>query len=108
MRKVIDGKCYDTATAEQVYRHDNGIGPHDFRFRAKTLFLTRNGRWFLFHEGGPMTDMAQPSGGNGYCAGQDIEAIADDDAFGFLVAHSEESNAAAAIDEYFADRVQEA
>lgn len=108
MRKMIAGKSYDTATAEEVFRHDNSLGPDDFRFRAKTLFRTRNGRWFLFHQGGPMTDMAQPSGGNGHCAGQDIEAISEEDAFGFIQAHSEESDAAAAIDEYFADRVQEA
>ena len=107
MRKVIDGKSYDTAAAEQVYRHDNGIGPPDFRFRAKTLYRTRHGRWFIYHEGGAMTDMAAASSG-GYTNGRDIEVISDEDAFGFLAAHSEESDAATAIDEYFADRVQEA
>ena len=107
MRKVIDGKIYDTAVAEEVYHHDNGLSPGDFRYRAKTLHRTRHGRWFIYHEGGPMTDMAEPSSGS-YTNGRDIEAIADDDTFGFLVAHSEEGDAAAAIDEFFADRFQEA
>ena len=108
MIKVIDGKRYNTETAEQVYSYWNGMGRTDFRFRSKDLYLTKKGVWFIHHEGGAMSDMAVPVGSNGWGGSEDIEPVSAEDAFGFLQAHSDESKAAEAIDKYFADRVQDA
>jgi len=107
MIKVIDGKRYNTDTAEHVYGHDNGRGSSDFRWRTKDLYRTKSGAWFLVHEGGPLTDMAcQVAGGLGY--GEDLEAITENDAYGFLQAHSTDDKAQEAIDKYFTDRVVDA
>lgn len=108
MIKVIDGKRYNTETAELVFWYTNGNMRTDFKYRSKALYLTKKGNWFIHHEGGALTDMAVSVGNNGWGWGEDIEPVTGDDAFGFLQAHSDESEASEAIDKYFADRVQDA
>lgn len=108
MIKVIDGKRYNTDTAEQVFWHSNGAMRNDFKFREKTLYRTKGNAWFIEHTGGPMSDMATRLGGGSIGWGEEIEPVSDDDAYGFLEAHSDDAAAMGAIDKYFADRVQDA
>jgi hypothetical protein len=107
MIKVIDKKRYDTSKATSIYTYWNGVNCSDFKYRHKRLFRTQSGAWFLHHRGGPMTDMATSvPGGRGW--GEEIEPISDDDAYGFLEAHSGDKAAADAIATYFADWVRDA
>ena len=107
MIKIIDGKRYNTETATLVYEHSNRHCVSDFKHRCKTLYRTKKGKWFLHHVGGAMTDMAISVGG-GTGGSASIEPIDDDDAFRFLEAHSSESEALAAIEECFPDRIDDA
>ena len=107
MIKIIDGKRYNTETAEKVYCHWNGYGRDDFKHRTKTLYRTAKGSWFLYHYGGAMTDMAVSNGST--TTGSDrIEPVDDEDALGFLEAHSDDREALEAIEKYFADDVVDA
>jgi hypothetical protein len=108
MIKVIDGRRYNTGTAEKVFGYWNGCSRSDFRFRTKHLYRTKNGAWFLHHDGGALSDMSVSVGSNGRGGSEDIEPVNDDDAFGFLQANSDDTEALEAIDKYFADRVQDA
>ena len=108
MIKVIDGKRYNSETAECVFQYTNGQYSNDFRYRSKCLFLTPKKAWFILHYGGPMSDMATSAGGGSIGWGQDIEPVSDSDAFGFLQAHSDDPDAQAAINKYFSDRVTDA
>lgn len=108
MIKVIDGKRYNTDTAESIHEYSNGHFTSDFRFRTKDLMRTTKGAWFIHHVGGAMSDMSVGVGSNGRGGSEDIEPVSDDDAYGFLEAHSGEAGAEAAIDKHFADRVQDA
>lgn len=108
MIKVIDKKRYNTETAELVFYWTNGQFISDFRYRVKRLYRTKKGAWFINHEGGAMTDMAVSCGNNSTSGSEDIEPIDDDDAFGFLQAHSDDTEAQEAIDKYFSDVVEEA
>lgn len=58
MRKIIDGQCYDTATATLVAQWDNGA----FKIEAKRvdewLYHSPEGNWFLHGRGGSATDYA--------------------------------------------------
>lgn len=108
MIKVIDGKRYNTDTAEHVFSRDNGQLCTDFRHRSKDLYRTSKGAWFIHHVGGPLTDMAV-SVGNGHTGGsQRIEPVCDEDAYGFLEKHSDDTQAREAIEKYFADQVEDA
>jgi len=83
MKKVINGKVYDTKTAELVHEWSNGHFTNDFQYRSKDLYRTSKGNWFIHHEGGAMTDMAQSCGNNSVCGSSDIEPISERDALGF-------------------------
>lgn len=109
MIKVIDGKRYNTETATRVFCYENGHFVSDFRYRSKELYLTKKGNWFVFHEGGAMTDMAASAGNNGTSGSSDIEPVTPEDAFGFLQAHSGEYDSAEkALEEHFASWIEEA
>ncbi len=43
MKRVIDGKVYDTEKAELVHEWSNGEFPGDFKNRAKMLYKTQKG-----------------------------------------------------------------
>lgn len=107
MIKVIDGKRYNTDTAEMVYQWTNGYFPTDFNYRSKTLYRTERGAWFIHHKGGANTDMARQAG-NSYSGGEDIEPITEDEAYEFLERHSGDEDAAEALEAYFADRLEDA
>jgi hypothetical protein len=53
MRKIINGKLYDTDTAEPIYTEL-------YLFKRRTLYRTKKGNWFMFYHANkeirPMTD----------------------------------------------------
>jgi len=104
MKKVIDGKMYNTETAERVYSWDNGRFTNDFRYRSKDLYRTKKGNWFILHDGGAMTDMAKSVGSNSTSGSEDIEVISEKDAFAFLASHGGTEEA----EKYFSEMIEEA
>lgn len=68
MKKVFDGKLYDTETATKLCADSWEEG--NFRFTSEALYRTKNGRYFLAGESGPMgryahTENGSTSGGRG-------------------------------------------
>ena len=106
-KQVINGKRYNTETAECVSSWSNGHFTTDFKYRSKDLYRTPNGNWFMHHCGGAMTDMAQWHG-NSCSYGERIEPLAEKEAFAFLQEQSDHSDAAAAIEKYFPASVTDA
>lgn len=104
MKKVVDGKMYNTETAELVHGWSNGRGYSDFKHREKTLYLTKKGSWFIYHSGGAMTDMAKSAGDNSYSGSSDIEPVTRKDAARFLETH----DGVDALEKYFIDEIEEA
>ena len=43
MKKIIDGKTYNTETAEEIGSYDNGLGARDFRHCKESLYKTKRG-----------------------------------------------------------------
>jgi len=62
MKKIIDGKMYDTETAKNIGEYWNGIPMNDFGHASTTLYRTKNGTYFLYGEGGPQTEYAECHG----------------------------------------------
>lgn len=58
MRKVINGKLYDTKTAKEIGSYWNGVSDRDFSYLCETLYRTRKGNYFLHGVGGPMSKYA--------------------------------------------------
>lgn len=64
MKKIINGKVYDTEKAECVGEWSNGCYTTDFQYCSEDLYRKRTGEFFLHGDGGAMSKYAV-SGGNG-------------------------------------------
>ena len=64
MKRIINGKKYDTNTATKVADYWNGYGASDFNYVSEELYLKNTGEYFLACKGGPLTQYVQYSGGN--------------------------------------------
>ncbi len=72
MKKIINGKVYDTDTAKEQGSWGNGGTWRDFNHMEETLYRKKTGEFFLHGEGGPMTKYAQPAGQNSWSGGDRI------------------------------------
>lgn len=80
MKKIIDGKVYDTDKAHEVGSWDNGLSPRDFGNCFEALYRKRTGEYFLFGEGGPMSKYARTVGQNQWSGGSDIKPLTFEEA----------------------------
>ena len=103
MKEVINGKMYNTETAEAIHEWDNGLYGNDFRSCEKTLYRTKKGNYFVAGEGGPMSCYAV-SNGNTTSGGSGIRPIEKEDVVQWL----EEHDGTEAIEQYFANEIEEA
>ena len=55
MRKVINGRTYNTETSKRIGSWDNGVYGSDFRSCEEDLYKNTKGAYFLVGEGGPMS-----------------------------------------------------
>lgn len=103
MKKVVEGKLYNTKTAEVIHEWSNGYYRNDFHRCEETLYRTRKGAWFLHGEGGALSKYAEPHGSM-RGSGEDIVPLTPEEAMRWL----EEHDGADAILEHFTDDVEEA
>ena len=80
MKKVIDGKLYDTETAELIYEFDNGCYLYDFMGRTETLYKTGEGEFFLQGECGPSIRYGQSVWTDEWVDGENIRLLTAEEA----------------------------
>lgn len=80
MKKIINGKLYNTETATQVGAWDNGRSYRDLSYCAETLFRKKTGEYFLYGDGGATTKYAQYIGDNQWGGSSQIIPLAYDTA----------------------------
>ena len=80
MKKIINGKKYDTETATPVASFSNSGGWRDFAHYEETLYRKKTGEFFLYGEGGPMTKYARSTGLNSWSGGDGFEPLTEDEA----------------------------
>lgn len=79
MKKIINGKLYNTETAKEVASWWNGLGVRDFRNCEESLYLKKTGEYFLFGKGGGASSYAQRFGDMwGY--GEKIKPLTEEEA----------------------------
>lgn len=64
MRKVINGRTYNTATSKCIGQWSNGHYTNDFNYCSEDLYKNTKGAYFLHGEGGAMSKYATRSGDN--------------------------------------------
>jgi hypothetical protein len=104
MKKVIDGKIYNTETAELLHNWDNGHYGNDFRSCEESLYKTKKGAYFLHGEGGPMSKYAKSCGNNSVCGGASITPITEKEVLAWL----EEHDGSDVLESLFPDQIEEA
>lgn len=87
MKKIINGKKYDTDTAEEVCDWNNGLGTRDFHYECETLYRKKTGEFFLLGEGGPASAYAVTVGQNEWSGGEEIIPFSENRAKEWLAAH---------------------
>lgn len=80
MKKIINGKKYDTETAKAVAYDRNGYSYRDFKWWEETLYQKKTGEFFLHGQGGAMSKYAKSCGQNSWCGGSEIIPMTLDEA----------------------------
>ena len=77
MKKIINGKLYNTDTARQVGSWDSNITDRLY-WVSETLYQKQRGEFFLHGEGGPGSKYAEPSGQGSWSSGEKIIPLSYD------------------------------
>ena len=72
MKKIINGKVYDTDTARELGSWANMADRRNFSQFEETLYRKKTGEFFLYGEGGPASKYAQAVGQNEWSGGSRI------------------------------------
>lgn len=79
MKKIINGKKYDTDTAEEIGYWNNGHFRNDFYYAEETLYKKKTGQFFLYCEGGAASNYSHKEG-NMTIGGWELKLITEDEA----------------------------
>lgn len=79
MKKIINGKKYNTETAECL-GSDSHLYRGDLDFWNKELYRKKTGEFFIYGEGGPRSEYGREVGQNSWSGGEDITPLTEDEA----------------------------
>jgi hypothetical protein len=88
MKRIIDGRIYDTATAEEICELRNTANRGDFRWEATSLYRSPKGAFFLAGQGGAMSRWAQAAQGGGHGGGEGMVLVPEDEARALVEEHA--------------------
>jgi len=104
MKKIVNGKRYDTETATRIENWWNRLSDSDFNHCEETLYKTKNGNYFIHGCGGPMTNYSVSVGNSGYGGSTQIRPLTKKEAYEWC----EEHNLTDIIEEEFVDMIDDA
>lgn len=88
MKKIINGKMYDTKIAEELASRCENC--RSFSYVSEGLYRTKKGAYFLAGEGGPCSRYGVPDeDGTGADGGQDIIPISEEAARQWMETHAD-------------------
>lgn len=93
MKKIINGRKYDTEKATMLGEWSNMSDYRDFNYFCETLYRKRNGEYFLCGEGNAASKYAESMGQNSWSGGWAIMPLSYESAQQWAVDHLE-------VDEY--------
>nr|DAL22730.1 MAG TPA_asm: ParG [Caudoviricetes sp.] len=80
MKKIINGKRYDTETAELVGEWSNTYNYSDFSYECEELYRKKTGEFFMYGAGGPASSYAVSSGNNNWTGSSKITPLTIEEA----------------------------
>ena len=104
MKKIINGKRYNTETATKIAQYHNGLGASDFNYLYEQLYRTPKGAWFIVADGGPNIKYSRIDG-NGRAGDNDVFLVlSKDEVYDWLELRGETQ----VLEDYFGDRIENA
>jgi hypothetical protein len=89
MRKVIDGRIYNTETAQFVCDiSPGGYSQSDFEWEDTALYQTRRGAFFIAGRGNARSRWAVRVGQNGWGSGSGVELQTEEEAKRLVERHA--------------------
>lgn len=88
MKKIIDGKLYNTDTATRLADWDNGYGGGDLDYCEETLYRTKKGAYFLYGCGGARSSYSRYYGDGNSSSGEDISVFTEEEAKEWALEHA--------------------
>ena len=102
MKKIVEGKRYDTETATLIGEY--GSGSHgDFERIHEGLYRTKTGNYFVAGSGGPKTRYSVQVEQNCWSGSSDIYPLKQDEALEWAQAHLEPEEVEAEFASMIAD-----
>lgn len=95
MKRVINGKVYNTETATEVASDSYGYG-NDFHAWDETLYRTPKGAYFLRGSGGARTKWGEQVSQNTWSGGEGIEVLTEAEALEWCERHQVDPDVIAA------------
>lgn len=79
MKKIINGRMYNTETAQEISGYSYGcVG--NFGYYEETLYRKKTGEFFLCGEGGPASKYREACSTGGWYGGSGIIPLTEDEA----------------------------
>lgn len=75
MKKIVNGKVYDTETAKLLASANNYAPRGDFYFYEEELYVKKTGEYFLYGFGGAMTRYARQIDHSNWMGGEAITPL---------------------------------
>jgi len=88
MKEIINNKLYNTETATEIADWRNGPDKGDFRYVEETLYQKKNGEFFLYGFGGPLSKYGISWGSRGRCSDSVLIPFSDEETKNWLAEHS--------------------
>jgi len=75
MKKIINGKVYNTESAQEVGSWSNNLSYRDFDHCEEALYRKKTGEYFLYGVGGPRSPYAERIDNNSWSGGSAIRPL---------------------------------
>lgn len=84
MKKIINGKKYDTETARLIAQKEADCYPSDFRYYVEKLYQKKTKEYFLYAEGNPLSPYGKAYA-NGWVYSEQIIPYTEEEAKAWAV-----------------------
>ena len=109
MKRIIDGKTYNTDTATHICDTSNGLPDGDFQAEYSDLYVTKKGAYFLAGSGGPSSRFARENGNACWSSGgSGIIPLTKSEACDVVERECRTDEDADLIQEFFGDILEDA
>lgn len=87
MKQIIERKKYDTETAEEIATNSNDLPRNNFHWFDETLYKKKTGEFFLYGEGGALSNYRTVLGPKSWCNGEKIIPLTLEEAMDWCELH---------------------